>query len=113
MKIGKTRFVIDGEEVTEAEFNRRRKFADGIPFVPKTFGEGNPQPSLAMACHPDQIAESNRELAEAGIVGTRYVLDKKGHMGIPQHTSRKARKAFHKFCGVFDQDAGYSDHAGK
>ena len=42
MKIGKTRFVIDGEEVTEAEFNRRRKFADGIPFVPKTFGEGNP-----------------------------------------------------------------------
>lgn len=70
--------------------------------------ESRPHVSRALACRKSEVAERNEALKKAGVVGAYHREDGR----LVMH-SGAARKAAHQVYKVFDQEAGYSDHAGK
>lgn len=101
---GKTRTCfIDGVEVTPEEFNKR--------FPPKPLGVpliASPAiwqgfESLALAVHPDQVAEATERNRRHGCSVT-YAAD--GTALIPD---RKERARLMKIEGMHDREGGYGD----
>ncbi len=59
--------------------------------------------SVALAVHPDQVAEACAD-AEAKGVPTNFTAD-----GCPEFRDRDHRKRYLQAYGFFDRDAGYGD----
>lgn len=82
---GKKLFFIDGEEVTAEEYAATVhpwKIKDLLSKMRPPGGTqaaGWPKTSLALACHPEQVAEMNARNKQHG-VGTRYSADGVAHV---------------------------------
>jgi len=70
----------------------------GTPQVARAYEK--PLRSQAMACHPEQVDEFNKEAAR----GVRYLVD-----GTCEISSRRARNEELKLRGFVDKDGGYGD----
>jgi hypothetical protein len=103
-KTGGFLYSIDGEDVTEAEFNRR---------MPKPLAGGRagdslqawrrPLKSEALAVHPAQRQEA---MADAQAKGVPTDFDEKGR---PKFNDRDHRRRYCKAYGYYDRDGGYGD----
>lgn len=102
---GTQTFLIEGREVSEAEYRRKTKKRVG--------GRGAAQTSMAYnrglrnqsgGCHPSQVAEFNACLDALGVTDTRYLPT-----GEIQFDTRAARREELKRRGWHDRDGGYSD----
>lgn len=100
----KKQYLIDGRDVTEAEF-----FA-AFPPAPDLGGNGagliawkRPLRSKAMAVHPRQVQEANARNKRLGLAA-RY--DRDGTAVIPD---RSARRDLLKAEAFHDNDGGYGD----
>ena len=60
----------------------------------------------------EEAIKRNEQLAREGIAA-EYRVGKDGDLMPLQFRDRNGRKEAHKSFGVFDRDAGYSDHAGR
>lgn len=102
------RYKIDGEEVTQAEYRRRRK-SRGAASANNTYSAARPLESISMCCHPNQVARANERFRQLGLTGCEYRKD-----GTLLFTSRGStgRNGFLKHTQHHDSDAGYGDRAG-
>jgi hypothetical protein len=102
---GKTaRFFLDGEEVTREQFDAA---FPPKPDLPGSFascqGACWPQESVALAVHPDQVAEAN-ERNKAHGVNVTYKAD--GTAVVPD---RGERRRLLRLEGYHDKQGGYGD----
>lgn len=104
MKVGKITHRIDGEEVTEEEFNRRSraKRAKGGPAVSRAYEQ--PLESIAASVHPEQVSEYRQFLQQRGIQGVEVREN-----GRVLFHSREARRRLLESTGRRDNDGGYGD----
>lgn len=102
MKLGKTTYRIDGEEVTEEEFNRRSRAQRGAPAVSRAYEQ--PLESIAASVHPEQVSGFRDFLKERGLAGVEVKENGRVHF-----QSRSARRAFLQSTGRRDNDGGYGD----
>jgi hypothetical protein len=101
------KYRINGKEVTERVWRRRK----GVGFKPGQVSLGTvaysgskPLESLALSCHPDQVAEYNEAARKEGLTGISW--DARGRCSI---TSRGDRKAWLRVQGLHDNEGGYGD----
>lgn len=105
-RLGPVRWYINDVEVTEEEYNKR--------FPPKPIEEiGVPMAaapsiwqdhtSIALAVHPDQVAEATARNIRHGI---RVTYDEEGTAHIPDRAERKKLLALE---GMHDNSGGYGD----
>jgi len=108
MKIGKTRHVIDGQVVSEAEFNRRSRHRNrrGVPRIAKTYSTAAPLVSEGMGCLPNQVPEMREFVKERGLTGVEVLPS-----GAVALTSRgdSGRRGLLRARGLVDNDGGYGD----
>lgn len=100
-------FILDGKEVTEAEWNKafppqplvgpNGEIVGGMPL------KGYPFVSEAMAVHPDQIPEAREHAIKNGVPTD---FDSEGR---PVVRDRQHKKELCRALGYFDRDAGYGD----
>lgn len=76
----------------------------GRYFSSNVWGRG--MVSDALGIHPEQVKEFNEKAKAEGFTGIHF--DKDGNCHIE---SRKERKRYCQFRGVYDRDAGYGDAA--
>ena len=99
----KKRFVIDGKDVTQKEFERH------FPDKPIGSGDGlfgwKPLVSDALAVHPRQVKEAREDAARKGLT-VEFLKD-----GRPVFNSRQQRRAYMDAYGFYDRQAGYGDAA--
>ena len=98
-------YWLDGQEVTQAEFEKRYpppKRSNG----PSSLIGFKPLASDACGICPEQIPEAMEVDRAHGLGHTRYTPD-----GRPIFTSRSHRAKYLKSRLLFDRDAGYSDPA--
>lgn len=98
----KTRYLIDGYEVTKASFDRQfpdQPMGDGSALL----GLSKPHPSDALSVHPRQVAEAVAD-AKAKGVPTEFLPD-----GRPLMRSRAHQKEYIKAYGFHNNDGGYGD----
>ena len=98
---------VNGKVVSKEEWEAMPE-KEGIPYMAKTCSQTKPWRSVGMACAPWQVKEFNDALAADGITGAEHLPD--GIMEITGGTHVRKKVCKHK--GLFDQDAGYDDHAG-
>lgn len=104
MKVGKTKYRLDGKEVTKAVFMRAMKArgkAEGVPFTSRAWEQ--PQACEALGVQPDHVKFERQLDAEAGL-NVNYTPD-----GRPVFTSRRERNAYIRAKGYYDRNAGYGD----
>lgn len=99
MKVRKS-FKIDGQEVSEQEYMRRRKARGVYSGVGGAYSEARPLESMAFGVHPKQVEAANAKIKEHGIPGVHYKAD--GHCVF---TSRKARKLWLKANHFHDNNS--------
>ena len=75
------------------------KGGGGFASVARSYAR--PLKSQAMACHPEQVEDFNKQAAS----GVRYLSD-----GTCEISSRQARNEELKLRGFVDNDGGYGDH---
>ncbi len=98
----KTRYLIDGYEVTKAAFDRQfpdQPMGDGSGLL----GLSKPHPSDALAVHPRQVAEAVENAKLKG-VPTEFLPD-----GRPLMRSRQHQKEYIKAYGFYNRDGGFGD----
>ena len=96
------RCLIDGQEVSRAEFDKAFPFKEGVPMVPAP--SCWPKKSSAGWVHPTDIGKATAEAVRLG-VPTEFTPD-----GDPVMRDRKHRKDyFEKVRGMFDADGGDGD----
>jgi hypothetical protein len=98
----KTRYYIDGRQVTREEFDQ------ALPDKPIGSFGGHlpacwPQTMEALAVDPSQVAEANERNRRAGV---NVTYDREGMAVIPD---RNERRKLIRLEGKFDKDGGYSD----
>jgi hypothetical protein len=97
----KTRWYIDGQEVTEAVF------LEAFPDKPIGDGSGlvgwKPIASDALAVHPSQVEEARADAIKKG-VPTDFLPD-----GRPILRTREHRKEYMRRYGYFDKQGTYGD----
>lgn len=98
----KTRYLLDGCEVTKATFDKQ--------FPDQPIGDGSgllglirPHPSDALAVHPAQVAEATLNAKIKG-VPTEFLPD-----GRPLMRSRAHQKEYIRAYGFFNKDGGFGD----
>lgn len=104
----KTRYLLDGEEVTKEVFDLAfpdKKIADNGEC--SLTGWARPIKSDAMAVHPEQIGEVIDRNRKHGL-HIEYLPD-----GRPKLTSREQRKQLMRIEGFHDNNGGYGDDTGK
>lgn len=104
MKYAGVRFKIDGETVTEAEFNKRRRTRSGVPRTTKAYSK--PLVGMAMGVHPKQVEAARERVKALGLTGVDYQSD-----GQIVFTTRgnQGRRGFLKAMQCHDNDGGYRD----
>lgn len=104
----KTRYLLNGKEVTKAEFDRafpdKKMAANGECSL---LGWHKPIASEAMAVHPEQIGEVMERNKKHG-VHIEYLPD-----GCPKLTSREQRRQLMRIEGYHDNNGGFGDDTGK
>ena len=102
--------IIDGQEVSEAEFNRRRRSNKtlGGKTGPVSKAYNRPLKSVGASVPKHQAKEFNQLYAAHGISGANH--DANGNL---RFDSREARRKVCKLSGIRDNDAGFGDYAGK
>jgi hypothetical protein len=103
-RLGNATYFIDGAQVTKAEYDAR--FPDrGTAGVGQgsSCGKGWPMKSVALAVHPDQVAQANERNRKAG-VNVTYESD--GTAVIPD---RGERRRLLRLEGMHDRQGGYGD----
>ena len=105
----KVQYRWNGQTISRKKFRRRRMqgVRTGAPMVARGASQDRPLESVALSCHPLQVAEFNAMYAAAGITGASHRAD-----GTCVLESRRARNEALKLRGLRDNDAGYGDHAG-
>ncbi len=103
-RLGNGTYFVDGVEVTKEAFDAR------FPSKPlgnagqlASCGSGWPMKSVALAVHPDQVAEANARNKKAG-VNVTYESD--GTAVIPD---RGERRRLLRLEGYHDKQGGYGD----
>lgn len=97
----KAKYIIDGNEVTKAVFDRS--------FPDKPIGDGSgltgwrPLASDALAVHASQVVEAAED-AKNKKVPTDFTKD-----GRPIFRTREHRKEYMRAYGYFDRSGGYGD----
>lgn len=94
-------YVLDGQEVTEAEF--RRSFPDRsgeMPMLGNSAHRGWPILSDAMAVHPLQVQEAEADAARKG-VPTQFETQ----YGRPIFRNREHRRQYIKKYGIIDRSS--------
>jgi|HubBroStandDraft_2_1064218.scaffolds.fasta_scaffold639216_1 hypothetical protein len=98
----KTRYLIDGQEVT------REVFEESFPDKPLGDGTGligwNPLASESLAVNPKQIAAAKEDAQKKGLGQVEFTKD-----GRPIFESRAKRAAYMNAYGYFDRNGGYGD----
>lgn len=89
------------------DFTRHRSRVFASPLVNLAYSAAKPLRSLALGCHPQQIAEFNQLYAKHGITGAHH--DASGDCLLE---SRQARNEVMKLRNLRDNDAGYGDWSG-
>ena len=96
------------EDAVALELARRGESTKGITLG---YSEKKPGKSIAMRCHPDQVAMMNGLMKKHSISGVKY--DKKGNCIITSRRARaRAMPVFGRAVGLeicHDDDGGYSD----
>lgn len=98
----KTKYFIDGKEVTKRTFDRR--FPDKPLGGSDSLVGWKPLASEALAVHPDQIPEAIEDARRKGVP-----VEFDAATGAPVFSCRTQRNAYLKAYGYFDRDAGYGD----
>jgi hypothetical protein len=98
----KTRYYIDGRQVSREEFDQAlpdREIGSFGGHLPSNW----PQTMEALAVDPSQVAEANERNRRAGV---NVTYNGEGQAVIPD---RNERRKLIRLEGKFDKDAGYSD----
>jgi hypothetical protein len=70
----KFRYMIDGREVSKAEFSKRKK--RGLPNIGSaTYSAARPLEGVAMAVHPNQVDAARERVKALGLSGVDYKPD--------------------------------------
>ena len=115
-----SRYIRNGKVVSRRKFNatarrwppkRRGHRASFVPMIAGSYGEGNPQESISMGCHPDQAGMLNAAMKEHGVRGVEW--DRKGKCKITSRAGRaRGMPIFGNMVGlsnVHDGDGGFGD----
>lgn len=97
----RTRYRINGKEVSRAAFLKRRGGL-GVPMVSRAYEK--PLVSVSCGVHPEEVDAAREEAREAGLTGVDFDKD-----GMARFSSREQRRRYLKFRGYRDNDGGYGD----
>lgn len=101
MKV-KKRFFIDGRQVSELEYDRRKK-AQGVynGGASQTYSEARPLTGMAAGVHPNQVVAARERVRALGLIGVDYASN-----GEIKFSSKgmTGRKGFLKAFGMHDND---------
>jgi hypothetical protein len=104
-RLGNASYFIDGVEVAKETYDARfpdRPLAT-VATETRSCGSGWPMKSIALAVHPEQVAEANERNRKAG-VNVTYESD--GTAVIPD---RGERRRLLRLEGMHDRQGGYGD----
>lgn len=105
MKV-KKRFILNGKQVSEAEWRKHTKCQGVYGGGAQTYSDSKPLESLGASCHPSQVAEMNANAQARGLTGVRWRPD-----GMCEFTSRgkTGRAGYLTANGIIDRQGGYGD----
>jgi hypothetical protein len=95
---------IDGEEVSEKEFLKRRKFKPGAPLVSGAWKK--PLHCEALAVEPEEVEKQREFDQRLGLGDVEYDRE-----GCPVFQSRASYNRYKRAYGYYDRSAGYGDVA--